>query len=118
MPAIREEVTSFPVTRQGVRNLDQLKDPVLPISGHAATRKTAGANVGETERMLSAGGGALLLGLGLGQGSLAGLGVALAGGALLYRGISGHCALYSAMGFSTAESPPPGTRMETAYRVA
>ena len=59
-------------------------------------------NVGETERWVSAiGGGALAL-WGLTRGSLGGIAVALAGGALLYRGVSGHCNLYEAMSISTA----------------
>jgi len=117
MPAITQQTTTFPITHQGVRDLNQTKHPVLPISGRATTPKPPRINVGETERMFSAAGGALLVGFGLGQGSLMGVGLALAGGALLYRGIGGHCALYASMGINTADAPRPGTRTEKAYHV-
>jgi uncharacterized membrane protein len=59
-------------------------------------------NVGDTERWLSLlGGGALAL-LGLSRGSLGGLSLALLGGDLCYRGATGHCHLYSALGLNTA----------------
>lgn len=117
MPALTQETTSFPITRQGVRDLNQMKNPVLPISGRATSPKKTGINVGEVERMFSAGSGALLMGMGLGHGSLMGLGAALVGGALVYRGLSGYCPMYAATGISTAETPRPGTRTEKAYQV-
>jgi uncharacterized membrane protein len=66
-------------------------------------------NVGRTERQISAiGGGALAL-LGLTRGSIPGLLLAGLGGALVYRGVSGHCPAYSALGTNTNhdEAPPP-----------
>ena len=52
------------------------------------TQRESSINVGETERWASAiGGGAL----------------ALVGGSLLYRGVTGHCNMYAAAGISTAE---------------
>jgi uncharacterized membrane protein len=58
-------------------------------------------NVGKTERQISAiGGGALAL-YGLTRGSLGGLLLAGLGGALVYRGVTGHCPAYSAMGTNT-----------------
>lgn len=56
------------------------------------------ANVGDSERLLSMGVGGFLAGWGLrrlfsGSGLLA----AAAGGALIYRGVTGYCPLYSAM---------------------
>lgn len=63
-------------------------------------------NVGETERWASAiGGGALAL-YGLTRlitnGSWGGAVLALVGGSLIYRGTSGHCAMYEAAGINTA----------------
>ncbi|MGI8995695.1 MAG: SRPBCC family protein [Pyrinomonadaceae bacterium] len=59
-------------------------------------------NVGESERYISAiGGGALAL-YGLTRGSLAGVALALVGGGLLYRGVTGHCDVYEALGVRTA----------------
>jgi len=65
-------------------------------------------NVGENERLLSLLGGGTLALAGLSRGSLGGLGLALLGGALAYRGATGHCSAYSSFGISTAE--PRGER--------
>jgi uncharacterized membrane protein len=65
-------------------------------------RQADETNVGDTERWLSTiGGGALAL-YGLSRGSMAGLGLALAGGALFYRGATGHCPAYGTLGINTA----------------
>jgi uncharacterized membrane protein len=61
------------------------------------------ANVGDAERALSALGGSALALYGLTRGTLGGLALAAVGGAFLYRGLSGHCGCYEAMGISTAE---------------
>ncbi|HJU29794.1 MAG TPA: DUF2892 domain-containing protein, partial [Candidatus Binataceae bacterium] len=59
-------------------------------------------NVDSTERAASAILGAALFGIGLGRrGILGGLSM-LGGAALLDRGIRGHCAIYEALGVSTA----------------
>ena len=59
-------------------------------------------NVGTTERYASAiGGGALAL-YGLSRRSLPGVALALVGGALVYRGTTGHCNVYEAAGIDTA----------------
>ena len=64
-------------------------------------------NVAEDERTLSAlGGGALAL-YGLGRGSPGGLAVALLGGWLVHRGLSGSCAVYEALGIDTARPNRP-----------
>lgn len=58
-------------------------------------------NVGQTERMINVGLGAFLLSSGLGnltRHPIKGLLRTLVGGALLYRGVSGHCPLYASMG--------------------
>jgi uncharacterized membrane protein len=92
---------------------------VTPGTGAPAT------NVGETERVVSAlGGGALAL-VGLSRGNAAGLALAALGGALLYRGLSGHCPMYQAFGLDTAHDKNPvtsvpaaqGVRIETAVTI-
>ena len=68
-------------------------------------------NVGDLERWLSLLGGGLLA-LAMVRRSL-GTVVLLGGaGALLYRGWTGHCALYQTMGLSTAphDAPPDSAR--------
>lgn len=62
-------------------------------------------NVGETERLASLlVGGALAL-YGMSRGTVCGLATALGGGMLVYRGLSGHCMGYEALGISTADKP-------------
>jgi uncharacterized membrane protein len=68
-----------------------------------ARSNVAALNVGDTERWLSLAGGGLLALYGLSRGSLGGLGLAALGGALLYRGVTGHCGVYEALGINTAE---------------
>jgi len=60
-------------------------------------------NVGDHERQASLIGGAVLAICGLLRGSSSGLGLAAIGGMLLWRGYSGHCAMYQAIGHSSAE---------------
>ena len=68
-------------------------------AGHSSA---CGVNVGDTERWASvAAGGALAL-LGLRRPSIGGAVIALAGGALVYRGITGHCMTYQLLGVNTA----------------
>ncbi|MGB8507767.1 MAG: SRPBCC family protein [Pyrinomonadaceae bacterium] len=72
----------------------------------SATREgqgNASTNVGQAERLASTIGGGALAIYGLTRGSLGGIALALVGGALVQRGLSGHCSVYDAMNFSTAE---------------
>jgi uncharacterized membrane protein len=67
-----------------------------------STINHAGApNVGQAERMISIVGGALIALAALRRAPWAAVLLAL-GGVLLYRGTSGTCPLYSALGLSTA----------------
>jgi len=59
-------------------------------------------NVGRAERWVSALGGAMLALWGLRRASLPGLAVAAAGAALAWRGVSGWCSLYGALGIDHA----------------
>ena len=59
-------------------------------------------NVSEAERLVSASAGAVLILQGLGRRDLIGLLVAGIGGALAYRGVTGHCYTYQALGIDTA----------------
>lgn len=59
-------------------------------------------NVGHGERVGSVLAGSALLGFGLVRRSPAGLGLAAAGGMMLYRGLSGSCMLYRALGVNRA----------------
>ena len=88
-------LTNAPLTRQGVRNLDQLPkhdrfDP-MPL------------NLAPTERSLSAVGGATLAAIGLARGGCLGLGLLWTGAALMLRGATGHCPANEALGRNTAQ---------------
>lgn len=60
-------------------------------------------NVGTTERVASVAIGGALAAAGLKCRSMGGALLALAGGALVHRGATGHCGVYHAYGLSTAE---------------
>ena len=99
---------SFPMTRQGVRNLDAVDaDKILPISGAPTAAQAFPTNVGEAERWLSTAAGSALVTFGLLRATKLSLIGALVGGAMIYRGVTGHCSLYQAMGHSTAAPADP-----------
>lgn len=90
---------------------------VRPYFERQRPQQAGAANVGDLERWASlVGGGALAL-LGLSRGSLGGLGLAALGGALVYRGASGHCPMYGALGVSTAEPRGPATAIPAHHGV-
>lgn len=70
----------------------------------ADMRQCHRVNVGEAERLASVMGGGVLALLGLARGGLTGSAMALGGGALVYRGITGHCEAYHALGMDTAHA--------------
>ncbi len=63
-------------------------------------------NVSDAERWASLIGGGILGVFGLSRGTLPGLGLAALGGALIYRGLTGHCHLYAALGIDTGGHSP------------
>lgn len=68
-------------------------------------------NVGPTERLLSVLTGSTLAALGLRRGTLGGLAMSLAGGALVYRGVTGHCDMYDALNLDSAHTEHAITHM-------
>jgi uncharacterized membrane protein len=117
MSHITSGVMTFPMTRQGVRDLDRVGGRVLPLSGGPAPRPHSGVNVGSAERLLSAAGGAALALFGLTRGTLLGLGLTLVGGVIAYRGLTGHCPMYAATGVDTSEGQGAESRAEVTYQV-
>ena len=78
-------------------------------------RQTRGINVHLAERWLSVIGGSALVLSGLKRRSFGGFALALLGGDLIYRGVTGHCHVYEALGLSTASATtgaPQGIRVE------
>src|SRR5205823_13851005 len=69
-------------------------------------------NLSEAERLASMLGGGVLTLYGLTRRSLGGLGLALLGGDLVYRGMTGRCGVYAAMGVSTAVPGHRGIKVE------
>jgi uncharacterized membrane protein len=63
-------------------------------------------NVGQGERLASLVAGGLLALEGLSRGRLSGLLLTAFGASLLYRGASGHCHLYDALGMNSATTSP------------
>jgi len=58
-------------------------------------------NVNSTERWVSAFAGGLLAAWGMKKANFSGLGLAILGGAMMHRGLSGQCSLYQKLGIST-----------------
>lgn len=94
-----------------------------PLSTSAATTTKAlprrsdtsrERNVNSMERVVSVlGGGALAL-YGLRKGDLGGIALALLGGAVLQRGVTGHCQVYATLGVNTAEPGASASASHTA----
>lgn len=84
----------------------------LPVHDRAVSRRAAGplahrrrrssVNVAGGERAASLAAGSVLVALGLRRRSVPGMLIASFGGAMLYRGATGHCHAYGALGRSTA----------------
>jgi uncharacterized membrane protein len=72
-------------------------------------------NVGDTERIISAVVGGCAVLFGLSKLSLSSIVALAAGGALLARGLTGHCGVYESLGTSTAEGACCGSE-KTAFR--
>src|SRR5262245_61916832 len=109
-PTLPDTMT-FPMTRQGVRDLNAVDRNILPVSGGPAP---ATVNMSQPERVACSVGGATLALFGLMRGGLLGLGLMLAGGYAAYRGLSGYCHLYAALGINTAGRDESGA--EVVYR--
>jgi uncharacterized membrane protein len=80
--------------------------PLQTTNGHS---RWSDVNVGETERLASIIGGGALAIYGLNNGGWLGLALAVGGGMLVQRGLTGHCACYEAFGVSSAEEHGPAT---------
>lgn len=84
----------------------------------AACQTKQQVNVSETERIISLIAGTALAGVGLSKRSVAGLLVAGLGGALAYRGATGHCNLYEATGIDTSHPTDMDHLEETGVTVS
>lgn len=80
----------------------KLAHPQMQSQSNATGHTTV--NVGDMERQASLIGGGVLAVCGLLRGSMSGLALAALGGALIWRGHTGHCEMYHALGVNSAES--------------
>ena len=81
------------------------------------TQRQPSVNVGDVERWFSVIGGGMLALYGLRR-SLGPLALIAGGGALIYRGLTGHCAVYEALQLSTTSADKgPGITLEAAITV-
>jgi uncharacterized membrane protein len=87
---------------------------VQRANGQSRHRQT---NVGDTERWVSAIGGGTLALLGLRRGGLSGLALAVGGGLLIHRGVTGRCQVYQRLGISTAEGHGPATSVAAGHGI-
>jgi uncharacterized membrane protein len=78
-------------------------DRALPDPAQAEATQQPEHNVGDIERYTSLAAGAIVALLGLYRRDIPGIALAAVGGALIYRGASGNCAIYHALGINTAE---------------
>jgi uncharacterized membrane protein len=92
---------------------------------HARSRATSrllsklerrGVNVGNHERLASVLTGGSLVALGIARRGVPGTLLGLLGGALVYRGATGHCDVYQALGHSSAGADP-GLRLRASVTV-
>jgi uncharacterized membrane protein len=67
-------------------------------------------NVGRTERIVSAAAGGALIAFGIKRGGVTGTIMSVLGGAMLFRGATGHCHMYDAAGINTMRDVPMGTQ--------
>jgi len=74
-------------------------------------------NVGETERWISLMAGGAMTIYGLSRQSLGGLVLALAGGSFVYRGATGYCGAYQALGIDTSQSRGPSDSVKAQHGV-
>ncbi len=73
-------------------------------------------NVNESERWASIVGGGTLVAFGLAKKDWSGMGLAALGGGLLWRGVTGHCDAYQALGINTARAGK-GRQMSVPYEL-
>lgn len=88
-------------------------DPRFGVHGEApALPKPAHLNVGESERSASVAAGAILAVAGLLRQSVPGWITAGIGGAMIFRGLTGHCYLYDLLGIDTASDEARSIEVE------
>lgn len=88
----------------------------VPQSVETSAEQAESINVGSTERLISGLAGAALIAAGLSRRSIPGLVVAGLGGMVAWRGVSGHCAAYDALGIDTTDRDTDGAPPEAYFK--
>jgi uncharacterized membrane protein len=91
-------------------NAPQKAGPQETLTRWAGALTRDDVNVAKSERIISAVAGGALAVAGLRMKSLPGLLMAALGGGLVYRGVSGHCHAYEALGVNTADQDAEAAR--------
>lgn len=95
--------SNHPANRDSADNWRQRRaTDVSAFRSKPAHNPTRYRNISETERVLSLAAGVGLGLVGLARGRLSGLALGAMGAALAWRGYSGHCQCYEALGINTA----------------
>lgn len=100
------------------RDADQSAQERLRSAQRPSVAHQRSVNVGNNERLASALGGSALVLFGLLRRSLPGLLLATAGGALVYRGLTGYCPLNARLGRNTADLRDLTVRVEKSVTIA
>jgi len=90
--------------------------PFADVPAIKEIEKELGTNLSSSERTISNALGAVLLGASMGRGGILKWLLRLAGGALLARGITGHCAVYERLGIDTNEAHARPAKLLTAAK--
>ncbi|MDF1502082.1 DUF2892 domain-containing protein [Roseisolibacter sp. H3M3-2] len=114
--ALDEDAATWGEAGRRARRARSHADPQKEHGRHGATAHESrgeGRNVNAVERALSLAAGAWLASMALKRKDWSALALGVAGGALLERGVSGHCPVYGALGVTTARDERP-TRLHGA----
>jgi uncharacterized membrane protein len=82
---------------------ESITNTIESVTGCDLEGKSGMCNVGASERIVSLLGGSAIALYGLSRGGFSGLAIAAIGGALVYRGYTGNCEMYRALGVDTTE---------------
>jgi uncharacterized membrane protein len=98
---------------------DPRVDEVETGQNKGSTKSAAGGgvNIGDIERLISAGVGVGMIACALTENKSNALVSAIAGGALLFRGLTGQCQLYRVLGINTAKSDGTTVAAGSGYKV-
>ncbi len=98
----------FPEARREIRF--EHDSPETTQQGDEMSKTNSKINVGDGERLVSGLFGGLLALHGLKNRGFGGYLLAALGGSMIYRGFSGQCSLYKALGINTAEEDGKGVQ--------